>query len=63
MRAAAGEAGPNEQEELEDLDPEEHGMHAYDLATAPGWLEQATARSAEEPKPAPATTLATSTPS
>jgi len=31
----------SEEEELEGLDLAEHGMHAYDLAAGPGWLEQA----------------------
>jgi Amt family ammonium transporter len=30
----------SEAEELEGLDLGEHGMHAYDLALGPGWLEQ-----------------------
>ncbi|MBW2268845.1 MAG: ammonium transporter [Deltaproteobacteria bacterium] len=50
----------SEEEELEGLDLAEHGMHAYDLATGPGWLEQATAASAAQRGAAPATSLATS---
>jgi Amt family ammonium transporter len=30
----------SEEEELEGLDLGEHGMHAYDLGTGPGWQEQ-----------------------
>ena len=32
-----------EEEELEGLDLAEHGQHAYDLSTGPGFLEAATA--------------------
>jgi Amt family ammonium transporter len=50
----------SEEEEIEGLDLAEHGMHAYDLAMGPGWLEQATAGSTAQRSAAPATTLATS---
>lgn len=50
----------SEEEELEGLDLAEHGMHAYDLAAGPGWLEQATSSSASASAAAPAGKLATS---
>ena len=31
----------SEEEEIEGLDLGEHGMHAYDLGTGPGWQEPA----------------------
>jgi Amt family ammonium transporter len=46
-------------EELEGLDLGEHGMHAYDLAMGPGWMEQQPG-AAFPRRPAPAPTLATS---
>jgi Amt family ammonium transporter len=49
----------SEEEELEGLDLGEHGQHAYDLATGPGWLEQQTGATARVAR-APHTTLATS---
>ena len=48
-----------EHEELEGLDLSEHGMHAYDLAVGPGWLEQQTTSGARGAA-VPATQLATS---
>ncbi len=48
----------SEEEEIEGLDLAEHGMHAYDLAPGPGFLE--TPRPARAPLAAPAPTLATS---
>ncbi len=47
-----------EAEELEGLDLAEHGMHAYDLAAGPGYLE--TPRPEPAPAAAPVATLATS---
>jgi Amt family ammonium transporter len=49
----------SEEEEIEGLDLSEHGMHAYDLAAGPGWLEQQTASGARVGG-VPATQLATS---
>jgi Amt family ammonium transporter len=49
----------SEDEELEGLDLGEHGMHAYDLAAGPGWLEEAIQGGLGRPAAAPAT-LATS---
>ena len=49
----------SEEEEIEGLDLSEHGMHAYDLAAGPGWLEQQTASGARVGA-VPATQLATS---
>ncbi len=48
-----------EHEEIEGLDLSEHGMHAYDLAASPGWLEQQTTSGARGAA-VPATQLATS---
>jgi Amt family ammonium transporter len=46
----------SEAEELEGLDLGEHGMHAYDLASGPGWLEEA-AKGPVSSRPAIATSL------
>ncbi len=48
----------SEDEEIEGLDLAEHGMHAYDLAPGPGFLE--TPRPPRAPLAAPAPALATS---
>ncbi len=49
----------SEDEEIEGLDLGEHGMRAYDLASGPGWLEEATSGGPIGARPAPATRLAT----
>ena len=48
----------SEEEEIEGLDLGEHGMHAYDLGTGPGWQEQ-TPGPATAPAQVPVPALAT----